>query len=76
MTRTAQLRVIFNSNCFGQIETVFYHSFQNPEVDIDHPPTIVNIKLFGNYYILKFKQSEIIDGYDIMKSKRFVKMNI
>ncbi len=67
--RQSSFRVILNSNCMKRKEILFeafYH--EDRRINWNYHPTIFTIDLLGNFVKIEFKEPEVIDRYDVMKS--------
>lgn len=72
VTRSTNFQLAFASSCLPKMEVNFelYH-YKNPYINIYMAPTVVNLSLWGNKFIIEYKKPVIIDKYDIIKALEF-----
>ena len=71
-TRTGQFRVFWHSNCLSGHDMLFETDFREQhQVDFDHHPTKAILNIFGNYVLLEFGEPELLDRFDLMRSRQY-----
>lgn len=75
--RSANLRIIFSSNCLTPRDVNFDVSFGDQLfINWIYHPTTFYINLWSNVYRLEFSRPIVIDRYDVMKSLEYTEVTL
>ena len=75
--RQSSFKLAFASSCMPKKEINFEaYYYKNYQVSFYHNPTTINLKLWGNKYIIKYGKPLVIDKYDIMKALEYQRAKV
>ena len=77
ITRRTKFRISFSSNCLSKKDINFEVDFgENKYLNWNFHPTDINLRLWDNYYRVKYKNPKVIDRFDVVKSLEYNKADI